>query len=273
MLILILIWITLTIHRNETDVKILRYDHISVMLACAIIVVWSTVFLWQDDNNHYQCQSYLWAVGVPLSFIILLTNMKAYRLSTFLQPSNNRRRKLTLTHGATFTRTLLSLLVTIVFLALISGLDPPIPIRGVIDIHRPKFDYNLCKSGQVGTGLLYFVIISHPVLSIIFIVPVRNGYEAFRDGTVMKEAFIVLYAFLLIAFAMSVLGISHSSIYILRTAFVNIGVTLFMIRLLITRCSRHWISKEVAEKVSDIPFTYFQINKHTSFFDILHLQH
>ena len=55
---------------------------------------------------------------------------------------------------------------------------------------------------------------------------VRNGLDAFRDGTIMKEAFVLLYAFVLIALVSQHFGLSPANAYMARSVLVNIGVTI-----------------------------------------------
>lgn len=59
-----------------------------------------------------------------------------------------------------------------------------------------------------GNGLLYALVIGHAVFSIGCVISVRNGDGAFRDGMVMKEAFVIFWFCLIIAFIMGQLGAS-----------------------------------------------------------------
>ena len=130
-----------------------------------------------------QCTSYLWAVCIPASFAIHLVNLKAYRLYTFLVASDNqagKKKKKTIGQGAVIIRTLLLTFVTAVILAIMTGVDPPQPTRVVLDPYRAKFDYYVCTSGNTTKGLFYVLVIGHVVASIVCIMPVRNGFEAFQ---------------------------------------------------------------------------------------------
>ena len=60
---------------------------------------------------------------------------------------------------------------------------------------------------------------------------------------------------LLLTFVMHQLGLAHPLLYLLRTALLCIGVTLFCSRFLINRCIRHWISPESQEKIFKVMTT------------------
>ena len=64
---------------------------------------------------------------------------------------------------------------------------PPQATRVQTDPYRAKLDYYVCKSGRTTTGLFYFLVIGHIVMSMACIAPIRNGIEAFQDGTMMKS--------------------------------------------------------------------------------------
>ena len=248
-----------------------------------------------DDMNQTQCTSYLWSVCIPASFAIHLVNLKAYRLYTFLAASDNQpgKKRKTIGQDAVIIRTILLTVFTAVILAIITGVDPPQSTRVIMDPYRAKLDYYVCTSGNTSKGLFYLLVIGHIVASIVCIMPVRNGFEAFQglfsypsilidtlinqpfntlgclflslarpffsDGTVMKESFILLYMLLLIAFVMHQLGVTHPTVYLLRSALLCIGITLFCLRFLINRCVRHWISPESQEKIT-IVLTHIKKN-------------
>ena len=60
---------------------------------------------------------------------------------------------------------------------------PPQSTLVVVDPYRAKLNYYMCTSGRTTTGLFYFLVIGHVVMSIACIMPIRNGFEAFQDGT------------------------------------------------------------------------------------------
>ena len=175
----------------------LRLSHIVLLLLCALIAMWGLVFGWQDDNNASQCSSYLWIIGVPSSFAINLVNMKAYRLASFIHteeshtPGKKNKKKHVVSHLAVIVRTLLMTICTVIILGIVSGVDNPKPVKVITDPLRPKLDYYVCQSKTIGSALIFLLVISHVVISVFCIGPVRNGFGAFRDGAVMKEAFIL----------------------------------------------------------------------------------
>jgi hypothetical protein len=69
---------------------------------------------------------------------------------------------------------------------------------------------------------------------------------------VMKEAFVILWACIAIAFIMQILGMTNNTTYILRSAFTGIGFTMFCLRILISRCYRHWVPKAVERAVDSV---------------------
>ena len=135
-----------------------------------------------DDMNQMQCTSYLWSVCIPASFAIHLVNLKAYRLYTFLAANDSQpgKKKKTIGQGAVIIRTILLTVVTAVILAIITGIDPPKSTRVIMDPYRAKLDYYVCTSGTTTKGLFYLLVIGHVVASIVCIMPVRNGFEAFQ---------------------------------------------------------------------------------------------
>ena len=92
----------------------------------------------------------------------------------------------------------------------------------------------------VGLGLFWFLLVMHVIASIACVISVRNGSEAFRDGATIKEAFIILYAFVVITLVLNALGLSSELMQVLRVCMLGIGSTLFIFRMLISRCFRHW---------------------------------
>ena len=97
-------------------------------------------------------------------------------------------------------------------------------------------------------ALLTFLVVGHVVLSLYYAISVRNGLEAFKDGMIIKEAFVLLCAFVLVAYILSQLGLTAANQYIYRTAVLSVGVTVFCVRLLIGRCVNHWLPEAVLER-------------------------
>jgi len=63
----------------------LHHLHICVMCMAAACVCWGLALAWQADKTQEQCNVYPWLVYLPGSFLVHLTNIKAYRLSIFLR--------------------------------------------------------------------------------------------------------------------------------------------------------------------------------------------
>ena len=224
------------------------------MCLAAIAVCWGMVFLWQSDVRQWQCDSYPWVVYLPASYLVQLNNMKAYRLSTFLNAVDRRPKPFS--HMKVLKLTLMSTLVTILVLIIISISDPLERKVVVVDQYRASLTYYYCKTGMTTTILLYMLVVGHIITSIICIIEVRNGFEAFRDGMIIKEAFIILYACLLVSVIMASLGLSASMNYLVRTSCICIGVTLFCLRILISRCAKHWTPEILQSFLSKVQKSY-----------------
>jgi len=209
----------------------LHYLHIVSMCVAAAAVCWGLALLWQADVKQVQCRAYLWVVFLPVSYLVQLNNIKAYRLMTFLTYQDKRPKPFS--HGRVLKLTMLLVLVTVIVLLTCSVADPPTRHRVVTDIHRPKLDYYYCKTNRVTPSLLYLLVIGHLVFSIYCVVAVRNGMDAFKDGMIIKESFIALYACLLVSFVLSNLSLSAANSYMLRSIVLSVGVTLFCFRMLI----------------------------------------
>jgi len=93
--------------------------------------------------------------------------------------SSKKKRK-TIGQDAVIIRAILMTGLTAVILAIITGVDPPQSTRVVLDPYRAKLDYYVCTSGNTTKGLFYLLVIGHVVASIVCIMPVRNGFEAFQ---------------------------------------------------------------------------------------------
>jgi hypothetical protein len=243
--ILLTIGITAYIHRKEDDIRMIHSLHIISFCLAAIIICWSLTFLYQSDMTQQQCDSYLWVTYIPASYLVQLNNMKAYRLAVFLRISRTGRRQRPFSHWKVLKRTCLLVLISIVALALSAGFDPPIKTRVVIDINRPSLDEHHCGTGMATPAILYAIVAFHIACSFYCIRSVRNGMEAFRDGVIIKESFILLYACVLIGFILQRLSLSQRTTYMSRTACLGIGVTVFTLRLMISRCIRHWVPNRI----------------------------
>ena len=226
----------------DREIRMLDYRHIYYMCTCAIVICWGLVYLWQSDVTQWQCNSYPWVIYVPASFMTHLVNIKAYRLSLYLYADQGRPPKY-FSHRYAMLVTCCFTFLTIIILAITMAVDPPVKTRFIVDEHRPSKDYYNCVTGTAGQSLLTLLVIGHVLTSLYCVISVRNGMEAFQDGMIIKEAFILLYAFLLIAFILQQLGLNHHTVYLLRTVILSLSVTLYCFRLLTNRCSKYWIPK------------------------------
>lgn len=186
--------------------------------------------------------------------MIHIANMKAYRLSTFLRAGDKRPKPFP--HSKVMNLALGLTMITVLILLISTQIDPLTLTTVVVDRHRPSLDLHHCTAGRLSSGLLYFVVFVHVVISAICVFEVRNGFEGFRDGTVMKESFLILYGFLIIAVIMNGLSLPASTAYLARCACVSIGVTLFCLRMLISRCIKFWIPVSVRTKAADFYESY-----------------
>jgi 7 transmembrane sweet-taste receptor of 3 GCPR/Regulator of G protein signaling domain len=242
---LIAIIVTLIVHRNENDIRMLYLPHILLCLVCSLIFLWSLVFIWQADVKQAQCDSYLWTIYLPASIVIQTINMKAYRLSVFLT-SDSKTRKKRFTHHYTMMLALRWIAFTFLTLVIAQLVDPPTSEVVIVDEYRPSKNYHVCRHGSITDGILYFLVIEHMLVSMFCVIIVRNGSEAFKDGMIMKEAFLIFNICIAIAFIFGFLNLSNESNYILRTIFLGVGITMFNFRLLFSRCARHWITRSMA---------------------------
>ena len=240
--VLITLIVTITIHRSESDIRMLRYSHMVAICLSSMIAIWSLVFLWQDDMNLTQCNTYLWGVYLPTSFVIQMVNLKAYRLSIFLNTKDTVRLQ-KLTHGRMFLLSLGWTSLTVFYLIVFTVLDPPTLVKIMKDPYRPVYDKYYCMVGNTSTILTYLLATKHIIFSIGCVINIRNGTGEFRDGVVMKESFVILWSCIIITYILHFLGIGTNRTYIIRTGFMSMGLTAFCGRLLISRCYRHWFSE------------------------------
>ena len=241
---LIAIIITITIHRGESDIRMLRYSHMVAICFSSMVAIWAIVFLWQDDMNNFQCNTYLWGAYLPTSFVIQMVNLKAYRLSIFLNTKDTTRLQ-KLTHSRMIVLSLYWTSLTIFYLLFFSFADPPTLVKIVKDPYRPMYDKYYCVVGNTTSILTYLLVAKHIIFSIGCVINIRNGTGEFRDGLVMKESFIILWSCIIITYIMHFLGIGSKQTYILRVGFMSMGLTMFCSRLLISRCYRHWFPEYI----------------------------
>lgn len=238
--------LTAVIHRKENEIRMLSYSHIVLMCMAASLACFGLALFWQADSQQSQCDTYLWVISLPLSFVVHLNNMKAYRLSVYMK-SEGKRMKYPFTHSKVLRMTLMYLLVTIIVLLVIAYADPPVSTKIIEDPLRPIYDHYTCKNGSVANGLLYFLFAFHIAVSFNSVIAVRNGSEAYYDGTVIKEAFILFYVCIILAWILAQLGVNYEKDYVVRTAFVAGGTMALCFRLLFTRCLKHWVPETVRE--------------------------
>lgn len=242
--LLITIIITIIVHCNESDIRMLRCSHMVAICFSSIVAIWAIVFLWQDDMNIFQCNSYLWGAYLPTSFVIQMVNLKAYRLSIFLNTKDTTRLQ-KLTHNRMFILSLCWTSLTIFYLIIFTTVDPPTLVKIIKDPYRPVYDKYYCVIGNTTSILTYLLVAKHIIFSIGCVINIRNGTGEFRDGLVMKESFIILWSCIIITYIMHFLGIGSKQTYILRVGFMSMGLTMFCFRLLISRCYRHWFPEYI----------------------------
>jgi len=144
-------------------------------------------------------------------------------------------------------------------LVLISALaDPPRRHRVSPDPYRPKLDHYYCKCQGLTYALMYILVVWHVLVSVSCVIKVRNGLEAFKDGMIIKESFVILYTCVLVAFILQNLGLNAADAYMLRSNVISFGVTAFLCRLLINRCIRHWTPKFLQRLVANLNRNYLQ---------------
>ena len=231
----------------------LHHLHICVMCLAAMCVCWGLALAWQQDKTQKQCNIYPWLVYLPGSFLVHLTNIKAYRLSIFLR-SDGRPKPFS--HAKVFRIALLWSCLTAIVLLIAVMADPPLRTLHVVDPYRPSLNYYLCETHGVTPALLTILVVGHVVVSVFYVISVRNGLEAFKDGMIIKEAFVLLYAFVLVAYILNHLGLSAANQYVYRTIVLSVSVTVFCIRLLIGRCVNHWLPEEVLDRLLHYHNTY-----------------
>jgi hypothetical protein len=75
----------------------LHWFHICLMCLCVFFCSDAISIIWIPDATTTNCNAYQWSLYSPLSLLISLNNLKAYRLSKFL--TNVRLKNLIFTHN------------------------------------------------------------------------------------------------------------------------------------------------------------------------------
>jgi hypothetical protein len=273
--VLLTIMVTVFIHRKDVAIRMFHYLHIISFCLAAVIFSWALVLLWPADTRSSQCRSYLWLTYLPASFMISINNMKAYRLSVFITSNKDGLRPRPFSHGKVLKYTMFILLTTVVLLLISALIDPPTRTRVIVDIYRPRLNYYVCQTGTATPAILYVIVVSHFMFSLYCIAAVRNGLEDFRDGMIIKEAFVLFYASIVIVLVLSNLGIDAHSLYVLRVGFLSVGATLFCLRLMINRCAKYWLPGSVLALIKRIEIYWKEqrrvhLSHHSSMdFDVL----
>jgi hypothetical protein len=238
--LLLAMMITLFIHRNQGDIRMLHWSHMVSVCGSCLIVIWGSVFLWQSDMNSLQCRMFPWFIYLPLSFAVMMMNMKAYRLSVFLHSDDKHRLK-RLTHRKILILTLGWTSCSVVTLLLLTLFSPPKLVEVVMDSYRPFYNIHSCSWSSNASVIIYLLVIGHFIFSVSAVIGVRNGTGEFRDGMVLKEAFVLFWICMALAYMIQLLGLDASTTYVGRSACLSVGVAIFCFRLLVSRCYRHWM--------------------------------
>ena len=78
---------------------------------------------------------------------------------------------------------------------------------------------------------------------------VRNGMEAFQDGMIIKEAFVLFYLCVIVALVLANLNLEYRMNYLLRVAFLSVGSTLFCLRLMVSRVVKYWLPEPLLNQI------------------------
>lgn len=206
--ILLTIMVTIVVHRMDIGIRMFHYLHCLSFCLAAAVFTWAVAFLWPADSSQGQCSSYLWIIYLSASYFISIINTKAYRLSVFLTNSISGRRQSRFTHFDVLKYSLGMVFVTLILLVICHTVDPPTQSLQVKDVHRPSTDYHICKTGSTTPTILYIIVTVHFLFSVYCISAVRNGMEAFQDGVVIKEAFVIFYVCVVITMVLDNLGLN-----------------------------------------------------------------
>lgn len=235
-------------HRQQPLIRMLHYGHIMSANAAVVAVMLAFTLLWPMDASPAICAAQWWVTYVPLSYIISLTNMKAYRLSIFL--NNQEMKPSSFSHDRVLIWSLVAPALTAVGIGIVQAVDPNSATAVVLDPVRPSSNYVVCaSSGSLGSGLLIAGTILHICFSIRCVYLIRNGLEGFRDGPVIKEAFYILYTLLIITWAIQQLPTTNEVHYLCRTLLVCIGITLFQLRIMAERLVELWLPQKVRDNL------------------------
>ena len=129
----------------------LHHLHICVMCMAAACVCWGLALAWQADKTQEQCNVYPWLVYLPGSFLVHLTNIKAYRLSIFLRSDGRLK---SFSHWKVFRIALLWLCVTAIVLLIAVLVDSPLRTVHVVDPYRPSLNSYQCETKGATPALL-----------------------------------------------------------------------------------------------------------------------
>ena len=86
-------------------------------------------------------------------------------------------------------------------------------------------------------------------MTIQTVAAVRNGMEAFQDGMIIKEAFVLFYLCVIVALVLANLNLEYRMNYLLRVAFLSVGSTLFCLRLMVSRVAKYWLPRPLLEQI------------------------
>jgi len=190
-------------------------------------VCWGTTLLWQADVVQEQCDSYPWLVFVPGSFMVLVAHTSALRLPVTSRAGTCSELKPYRLHFAVR----LAAVPAIVSLSLVLiavTVDPIKRTRVARDPLRAKLDYYYCQSTGVTDALTYALVSGHVWVSLVCLL-CAGGAE--RAGGI-RDSSIVLYGSVLFALISQYLGLPAEQEYLFRSIAVNVGVTLFVTRIL-----------------------------------------
>ena len=86
-------------------------------------------------------------------------------------------------------------------------------------------------------------------MTIQTVAAVRNGMEAFQDGMIIKEAFVLFYLCVIVALVLANLNLEYRMNYLLRVAFLSVGSTLFCLRLMVSRVVKYWLPEPLLDQI------------------------
>ena len=92
-------------------------------------------------------------------------------------------------------------------------------------------------------------MVFHVLITIQTVAAVRNGMEAFQDGMIIKEAFVLFYLCVMVALVLANLNLEYRMNYLLRVAFLSVGSTLFCLRLMLSRVVKYWLPEALLDQI------------------------